>query len=102
MPKTELRVIEYVSAMRKESPNLGKEIIAKELLRLHGITVSSSTVGRVISRHGLFFGTSPLHKAKRKQALEKLTHQHTDVHQSEFELASDKESAALFPLPNFS
>jgi hypothetical protein len=44
---------------------MGKSAIQRELAEKHGITVSASTVGRVISRYGFFFADTPSHRQKR-------------------------------------
>ncbi len=57
--------IELIRRYRHESPLLGKERIASMLRQQHGITVSSSTVGRIIDRECLYFAETPLHWKKR-------------------------------------
>ena len=57
--------IELIRRYRHEAPLLGKERIASLLRQQHGITVSASTVGRVIDRECLYFAETPLHWKKR-------------------------------------
>lgn len=59
------QVISLIRAYRVSQPLAGKERIAELLLAEHGVTVSASTVGRVIEREGLYFAETPLHLRKR-------------------------------------
>lgn len=67
-PETDDRVVARIRQMRETFPLLSKEQIVQ---RLHeeGITVSASTVGRIITKHGFFFANTPSHKQKRQNAL---------------------------------
>ncbi len=58
-------IIAHIRAYREASPLLGKELIREKLLNEHGIDCSSSTIGRVIERECLYFGSTPLHWRKR-------------------------------------
>lgn len=58
-------VIDIIRNIRQAEPKLGKEPIAEMLLREHGVTLSASTVGRIITRHKLFFGETKAHVEKR-------------------------------------
>lgn len=71
-PQTEKREVELIRAYRTNSPQMSKEQIQEALKEEHGIELSASTIGRVISRHGFFFAETPAHKRKRKQAVERL------------------------------
>lgn len=64
-PETDAKTVELIRTIRLASPTLGKEHIALRLAAEHGITISSSTVGRIIKRHGLFFGDTAAHTGKR-------------------------------------
>jgi transposase len=64
-PETDAKTVELIRTIRLSSPTLGKEHIARHLSAEHGITISSSTVGRIIKRHGLFFGETASHSGKR-------------------------------------
>jgi transposase len=64
-PTVSAEAIELIRRYRHEAPLLGKERIAFLLRQQHGVTVSASTVGRVIDRMGLYFGETPLHAKKR-------------------------------------
>lgn len=57
--------VEMIRALRTKHPTMGKTQIQKILQEKHGITLSSSTVGRVIARHNMFFGDLPSHLRKR-------------------------------------
>lgn len=57
--------IDIIRSIRHAEPKLGKESIAVRLQTEHGITLSASTVGRVITRHKLFFGETKAHIEKR-------------------------------------
>lgn len=58
-------VVQLIRLYRTENPTMCKEIIASRLLVEHGLTISKSTIGRVIARHGFFFGDSRSHRLKR-------------------------------------
>ena len=64
-PLTAPEVVARVAELRKEDPAMNKEAIS-ERLRAEGMAASPSTVGRIISRHALFFGDRPLHALKRR------------------------------------
>jgi len=68
-PETDPQVIALITQMRTTQPLINKEAIATLLQSTHNITLSSSTVGRVISRHGLFFADTTSHRRKRAQFL---------------------------------
>ncbi len=72
-PETDPKVVALITELRTAQPMIGKEAIAVILQQSHHLTVSSSTVGRVISRHGLFFAESASHRSKRAQYLESET-----------------------------
>ena len=58
-------MIVLIRDYRQAQPMLGKNAISELLQHEHALTVSPSTVGRVITRHGFFFGTSNSHQLKR-------------------------------------
>lgn len=58
-------VIELIRLYRSERPTVSKGAISERLQLEHGLTISASTVGRVIARHGFFFGNSVSHRLKR-------------------------------------
>lgn len=64
-PETDARTIELIRSIRKAEPLLGKEVIAEKLRTEAGIEISSSTVGRIITRHKLFFADTKAHAEKR-------------------------------------
>lgn len=64
-PETPKHIVALVEQYRKAEPLLSKEDIHERLEREHGITVSASTVGRIIARHGFFFADTPAHQRKR-------------------------------------
>jgi transposase len=73
-------IIDLIKNYRMSSPTMGKEQIAKHLHTEHNIVLSSSTVGRIIARHGFFFGSLPSHQNKRigvDLAIERNTPTHT-------------------------
>jgi transposase InsO family protein len=69
-PLTPLPVVDTIRSLRRANPEFSKYKLAVILKRDYGYYVSASTVGRVISRHNLFF-TAPVkpkgHPARRKQ-----------------------------------
>lgn len=64
-PETPAELVELVRQYRLEKPVLGKVQIAQCLRADHGLRISASTVGRIISRHRFFFSTSAAHAHKR-------------------------------------
>jgi transposase len=58
-------VVALITQYRTTDPSMGKERIQQKLREEHGVTISTSTVGRVIARHKLFFGNKPSHTRKR-------------------------------------
>ncbi len=64
-PETDAAVVELIRALRMQHPTMGKVGIHALLRDAHGVTVSVSTVGRVIARHKLFFGPQASHAQKR-------------------------------------
>lgn len=67
-PETDPKVVELIRTLRAAHPLMGKREIESRLSAEHGLRVSSSTIGRVIARHGFFFADTPSHRAKRLQA----------------------------------
>ena len=65
LPETDTHTIELITKIRKEQPLLGKEAVTAILKTSHSVTVSSSTVGRIIKRHNLFFAATASHETKR-------------------------------------
>jgi hypothetical protein len=66
-PETDPSTVELIRSMRIVEPLIGKVQIQKVLKTTHGIRISSSTIGRIISRYRLFFADTPSHKRKRLQ-----------------------------------
>lgn len=64
-PETDQKVIDIIRTIRQEQPTLGKESVTLLLRSEYGITLSSSTVGRIIKRHKLFFAETASHINKR-------------------------------------
>lgn len=58
-------VVRLIRAYREEWPMIGKEKIARLLFEEHGVSLSASSVGRVIERECFYFGATPLHWRKR-------------------------------------
>lgn len=102
--ETDIRTIELIGKIRQEYPEMGKEKVSELLVRKHGIVLSSSTVGRIITRHGLFFGESESHKAKRRRALERHTAEASETEREERKVKPTHETDAdtetgMLPLP---
>ena len=66
-PKVTQTVVDLVRIYRMRDPFLGKDQIAELLESEHGMKVSSSTVGRIITQYNFYFGNSVLHRRKRKE-----------------------------------
>lgn len=65
LPQTDGHTVELIRQIRTEQPTLGKESITDLLRMEHGVTLSTSTVGRIIKRHNLFFAETASHQNKR-------------------------------------
>ncbi len=63
-PETPENVVALIRTYRLSSPRMGKEAIRLMIERKHGITLSASTVGRIIARERFFFGQTPAHRQK--------------------------------------
>lgn len=74
-PETDEGVVEKIRQLRSENPTTGKVGIQKMLAEKFGVHVSTSTVGRIIQRHNLFFGDSDSHQEKR-HAMHDQEHEH--------------------------
>lgn len=66
-PKITQTVIDLVRIYRMQNPFLGKGQIAELLESEHGMHVSASTVGRIITQNAFYFGNSVLHQRKRRE-----------------------------------
>jgi transposase len=64
-PETNPKVVELIKTIRTEHVTMGKEHVCTMLRETYGVTVSVSTVGRVINRHKFFFADTAAHRAKR-------------------------------------
>lgn len=64
-PETDENTVQLIKKIRMEQPLLGKEAVTNILKQQYNITISSSTVGRIIKRHSLFFATTESHLSKR-------------------------------------
>jgi len=60
----EPRVIEIIRQYRKKHTTMCKERIAEMLQEDHGITLSPSSVGRIIRKHRMYFANTLLHRRK--------------------------------------
>lgn len=68
-----------IRTYREKFPLMGKEKIRELLLSEHNLDVSSSSIGRVIERECLYFGTTPLHWRKRMNHQKHGGQMHTPV-----------------------
>ena len=64
-PETDEHTISLIREMRQREVLCNKETIAQRLQSEHGISLSPSSVGRVIRRHGFFFADTAAHRRKR-------------------------------------
>jgi len=60
----EPQVIELIRQYRKKHTTMGKEHVAEQLEQEHGITLSPSSVGRIIQRHRMYFANTISHRKK--------------------------------------
>lgn len=100
--------VEIIRSIRQAEPKLGKESIALRLKTVHGITLSASTVGRIITRHKLFFGETKAHIEKRAFTTEdtSTTYEHTShsvtpspVQQTDEGVTDDFDDPYFLPTP---
>jgi len=63
-------VVAFIQQCRISDPHAGKQDIADRLQSVCNLRVSPATVGRIIQRHGFFFGDTPSHRMKRKSVEE--------------------------------
>jgi transposase len=63
-------VVAFIECCRREDPYANKEAVCDRLRLERGVTLSASTVGRIIQRHCFFFGSTPAHRAKRMQSVD--------------------------------
>jgi transposase-like protein len=97
-PDTDARVIDLVRALRTQHTNMSKETITQILREQHGVDLSVSTVGRIITRHKMFFGSSPSHRQKRGEAMwEETTRSITPIESSPSRPAEGTEGQSLLP-----
>ena len=55
LPTTPTPVVDIVRSLRKANPEMSKYKLAVLLSREHGLTLSPSTIGRIITRYQLFY-----------------------------------------------
>ena len=94
-PETDESTIALVCAYRTKEALLSKEKISERLQTEHGITISASTVGRIISRHGFYFADSPSHKEKRRVSESRLNSDHQDIKSKDDGSSNDCQKAAV-------
>jgi transposase len=66
-PTVSEKALSLIREYRIQDPLAGKERIAHLLFTEHGMRVSATLVGKIISREGLYFAPTPLHRLKRLQ-----------------------------------
>ena len=65
-PETGMHTIAVLEQIRRAQPKIGKNALQHLLAENCGIHLSTSTIGRIITRHRLFFADTPSHQAKRE------------------------------------
>lgn len=70
-PKVTQSLVDLIRIYRMQSPFMGKDKIARLLGSEHGMNVSASTVGRIITERNFYFGNSVLHRRKRMERASK-------------------------------
>lgn len=103
--KEDPAVVAFIEQSRRDDPYANKEVICARLFAERGITVSASTIGRIIQRHGFFFGSTRAHEAKRSQfedmptfELPPVAPDLRDIHKREEPDAPSLESVPTFEL----
>jgi len=88
-----------IRTYREKFPLMGKEKIRELLLSEHNLDVSSSSIGRVIERECLYFGTTPLHWRKRMNHMKHGARAHTPVvTQQVHEVTAEVQTSTQAPL----
>ncbi|OGG54052.1 hypothetical protein A3D11_01075 [Candidatus Peribacteria bacterium RIFCSPHIGHO2_02_FULL_49_16] len=65
----EQHVIDLIRTYRKKLPTWGKNSITHALKKEHGITISTSTVGRIIQRERFYFADTISHRKKLRSSI---------------------------------
>ncbi len=99
-PETDAATVALIRTIREAHPRLGKEPVAAMLKEQYGVTVSTATVGRVITRHKLFFADTEAHRSKRNVDAETETEHDVPVVTTKTTAESDEwNDPLLFPSP---
>lgn len=77
--ETPLHVVSLVRSLRKKSPFISRTQIVDHLLKEYGVEISPATAGRIIARHGLFFGDTKAHRQKLSEWKQKHGHPNDDT-----------------------
>jgi transposase len=85
-----------IRAYRHTHPLMGKERIQELLEQEHQLTLSASTIGRVIERECLYFAATPLHWKKRMDMEKK----HTSVDAVSITEKETEEERGMVPTSN--
>lgn len=92
---TNAEVLAIIKMLRMQQTMISKHEIQKILQEQYGVNLSSSTIGREITRHNFFFGDTPSHRAKRGELrvtgvenIESISVQPTEEEQTLFMLHS--------------
>ena len=64
--ETPLHVVSIIRNLRKKTPFISRKQIVETLQKEYGVELSSATVGRIIARHGLFYGNTQAHDFRFK------------------------------------
>lgn len=89
-------IVEMIRALRMKHHQMGKEEVQRILKEKHGITLSASTVGRIIARHQMFYGDFPSHARKRGEGVLDAEPAWTTHHVRQSE-TDDEEAIGLLP-----
>ncbi len=63
--RIDAQTIHLIRSLRQSNPKMSKQEIQKILSDTYNVDISASTVGRIITRYQLFFGSTPAHLEKR-------------------------------------
>lgn len=96
-PKTTQTLVDFVRIYRMQDPFAGKDQIAALLGTEHGIQVSSSTVGRIITENNFYFGNSILHTRKRMEGQPRNSSTRDDMHVA---TCPEPDDTVVCPAPN--
>jgi hypothetical protein len=103
LPETDTKIVEQIRALRLAFPRMGKVGVQHMLEEKFNMHLSTSTVGRIIARHHLFFADSDSHSAKRHAVETYAPEENESVSAPTIKIHSDPQeggASSLVPFPS--